>query len=1102
MLKGKWKYALCGALAVCALSAAALGFAVSPLSSRAADLPLTYWQKGGGNGTTHGFVGGIASNSLTYECSTQNILTMPDSTAYVNFWYDGIPNSWHSLTLKNGNPGSLDGYVWTMGGADKTTYPWHSLLFKSNEDGMGGGQIFDERGFSDGHVNAESVLMGLPESFTKAPFAFEIHIGTGSGGDESYIKDAATGVELTCQHGSVLKGITKSNFPSGCYLTIGVIYADADDSPAAISDLGGIYADGYTIEPSAVLQYQAISEPVGMTLHARDENGFTDKTVEVAVNAKKLSSGDYTVTPDGQQATVSVTASALNALSNSELDTLNYLSCRVLNADGTLYGSAFMPFEMVFEKAPVLKTGSQMFLEDKNGFDIKFTYDGSADVLGTGADSIAVVSSVSAQLIGAEPMTRGTDYTVTKATVGGETEYTVSIAPSYMEKVYASSYSRAYRITLGMPAHRIDVLTYLEGGVSPYGVRFRAGIDYVDGTLVQDEYYSSATLKTYDSQTGSSRIFYENGVSVKEPITLEYSHLDPALMWMCLSVMNTPVISESFTETTPQSLGSMLVATFFGENRSDMQAQIGWADKGNYMFMQSTKMKNNVITFYIGETASEGYMIVNGERLGATMTIKQSDFPEGKAYIGLFFANSTPKDHEMSVNSHLNAVAIESPQADDEYAMDLGNAKDFSLELINTDGDLSLKDETGAAIPAEQFTYKDRLLTIKAEYFAHKRFTKEGRIFIYDNTRKTGTAFRMAYSNSGREPATIAYVTLGTTEDVSFELPISSVDYVLSGDAVLDPENYSFADGKFLLKAAAVRKDAGWQELIVCSEAKLYPCYLFVDEWQNGIRTEGSVLSGDDGYTLTGIGSVTEAKTYDLTDGYTFRFEYKTIETYFGRGVYNQQATSITVKLYDPFTGITFYVTVFANYADEALSSSTTALYITYGATSSVGAEITKTNRPINASTVNGVHGLKLKGDGKGGLEVTVAGWSYSVSAKALGEFNLDGCILTVETSMSTSGSVVSVSVEEGMQTVGDERHIHSFEEGWTSDETAHWHKATCEHGDQQGDYEEHIFKDGVCTVCGYRAGSDGGCGSVIGAAVLLPVLAAAGFVLSRKKRN
>ena len=64
--------------------------------------------------------------------------------------------------------------------------------------------------------------------------------------------------------------------------------------------------------------------------------------------------------------------------------------------------------------------------------------------------------------------------------------------------------------------------------------------------------------------------------------------------------------------------------------------------------------------------------------------------------------------------------------------------------------------------------------------------------------------------------------------------------------------------------------------------------------------------------------------------------------------------------------------------------------------------------------------------------------------------------------------------------------YTHTFAEEWSSDETNHWHAATCEHKDEVIDRAEHTFGDWIttkepteeaegskertCTVCGYTA--------------------------------
>lgn len=72
-----------------------------------------------------------------------------------------------------------------------------------------------------------------------------------------------------------------------------------------------------------------------------------------------------------------------------------------------------------------------------------------------------------------------------------------------------------------------------------------------------------------------------------------------------------------------------------------------------------------------------------------------------------------------------------------------------------------------------------------------------------------------------------------------------------------------------------------------------------------------------------------------------------------------------------------------------------------------------------------------------------------------------------------------------GCKQAPEEEHEHTFAEEWTSDETGHWHKATCEHSEEVSDFAEHSFDEGkvtleptdsnegektfTCTVCGFK---------------------------------
>ncbi len=55
-----------------------------------------------------------------------------------------------------------------------------------------------------------------------------------------------------------------------------------------------------------------------------------------------------------------------------------------------------------------------------------------------------------------------------------------------------------------------------------------------------------------------------------------------------------------------------------------------------------------------------------------------------------------------------------------------------------------------------------------------------------------------------------------------------------------------------------------------------------------------------------------------------------------------------------------------------------------------------------------------------------------------------------------------------------EEQHEHTFDTTkWESNETTHWHPATCDHTDQKGDIARHTFDNRECTVCHYKQAAE-----------------------------
>lgn len=1070
----KWKLVCTSLIAACCIGTAAAGFALAgggrTASVNAAETAATGWD---GGGSTVGDVT-ISTGSSSIR-SNVDILSLPEHTGVFYMYYTDASEGWSGFTLRNGKDGN--GVTWTLEKASETAFPWHALCF----DDSNGHMIFqDNRIFTTG-----GTLGGVKgvegENFLDGMIPVEIHVGEGQAqNDPSYVKiggvelkqedDSSKSITLPWTRASgTSKELTASMFPQGCYVAVNYNVGSDPVHEFAVSEVGSISTTDANMNKKQTHQAGEFKQALTATLtSAADAFAGDTYKVTASVNGHALAEDAVTVTKtDDKSASVSISVEQLNAITKSHLSPSSYFSFHVTNGE-TDYGSAVVGTNIVFEAAPVYAEGSEeKTLASKAPFTYTFLYSGEEDPVTEMEISYAITTNFT-------PLTRGTDFTVTK----DGSNYTVTITQEGVDKIFKSHVSANINLTFG--PHTFRSSAFIDGLTNEYGVRLREGIDYVGEPQI-DKYYVNATIHKLDVSILASRVFYEKPVDVSEPIFIEYGTLDPKVEWMLISLMSSPKISETFSNEIGPAAGNIISFIMFGQGRSNMQGMNGSFANGNTIeHADNTNMKNNIVEISLGATnAADGYVKVNGQKVeGAVLTKTQADFPTGKAYVGFFFKNDAG-EFDFTCNTHLNSVAVTSPQADSEYKMDLGKAKDFSVDLANTSGNLKLEDESGKEIPSSQFSYAGGKLTIKAEYFTSKSYVKDGQIFIWDNEKQTGTAFKMEYTNSEMGDIRIAYAVKGGTENVSFDLGLSdgaSVSVTQNGEPV-SADKYTVEGGKFIVKASSLPAKVGAYEFFVNANGALYPCYVYVDDFVNGYAAAAGAVASEGGYTLTGVTSVTEAKTYDLTQGYKVDLSFKTIDSYYERGV-NQKATSVTFRFYDPVSGQSLVATVFANFEDEKITSSNQALFISYALYDAQGTKLAGGNeRPVAPTDGNesasGVHAFEIA-EKNGGLTITLAGRPYNLSAANLGSFNLKACILTVTTEQSTSGSVVELGGTVGGTTPG----------GTTPGGT------TPGGNENGGDAEE------------------GGCGSVIfagfGAAVAALVLAvgAAVLLVVRRKEN
>jgi len=82
-------------------------------------------------------------------------------------------------------------------------------------------------------------------------------------------------------------------------------------------------------------------------------------------------------------------------------------------------------------------------------------------------------------------------------------------------------------------------------------------------------------------------------------------------------------------------------------------------------------------------------------------------------------------------------------------------------------------------------------------------------------------------------------------------------------------------------------------------------------------------------------------------------------------------------------------------------------------------------------------------------------------------EHSWDSGTITVQPTESSEGEKVikcMICGKEKIESIPRLEHQHTFSSEWSSDDTYHWHSATCSHTDEVSDKAEHAFDNGVIT--------------------------------------
>lgn len=991
-----------------------------------------------------------------------NLLDVPGRTVTFQFMSKGQVE-WAAFMFLNGRT-NWQKAVWSGYNQECDTLP-HIIV----QDGQA--QI---------HANTTAAIYGaaavgiegMVPSISNQLHTVEVHLGTGSDGDVSYIKIDGS---LLVRQGTtgttnetVLPWLKAGDFTeNGCYIAFHCNHPGGAGGVTLLGEYNAPYVEYSTVS-------EALNGTVNIATTAPEDMSFVVKNVtgnaKLIVNGNDVTNTDTYAIEDvdgGKKVTIR------SAFWNTYFDQISRNSTLTLVAEN---GKASV-YTTVQKKAPPAWRGEN-YAEIADFKDVVYTFEYRGDVT---TDEMVVKTGVVS--IDSEALTAGSDYTISQN--GGV--YTFTLKKEYIETKIGNYRSIKFRISIGDDS--LEGSLYCKFAQEGWVAR---PVDLVKDTELKTEgYYVSANLNAFSATTLSSRVYYNKGFDVTKPISLEVEAFGEGTIWALLGVADSLKPMDYFSNETTNELS--LSALIFGKGRKDIQKLGGFVPtaSSNANYEHLPNVKNLAIEMYFGvNEASEGYFKINGQKIATPSTL-QSDFASGFAYIGFFF-NHPETTFNFKVNKDINGIGVTGPVgANDEanYTVDIANpANDLVLDVINTDGtQLKVSSDSGIVSAADDIAYENGKLTIKKSFFKKLLFAKHGKLTIEDEKTHTGTEINLTYISSAMEAPHIAFATKGELADVKFKLGLASVTSVMKGDAAISDNEWNYIDGTLTVKKSNIEDAVGANEFIAVSDGKLYPLYVYVAKFADGYAKtgDGTVETGNGAYMITGDNYVTPMKSYDLNAGVSFKIDFKSTLGYYKNGRDNQSGY-VRFDFFDPYSRYTFTYILHTNFQGKEISDNSTALYEGYYVTDAKGNEVVfEKTRGINVSKSGntealGVHNIKFAVE-NGKLTIAVDTARKTTISDSFGTFNFGATILTVETPSSSSSAEMKVGLKE--YGAGEEFDYKAISLKDVTPEPG-------ESGSSSGSEKPTESKKG-------------GCGSSVAVgSIMLPALAAVLFVFKKKEEK
>lgn len=683
-----------------------------------------------------------------------------------------------------------------------------------------------------------------------------LYIGTDSTGDVSYIIFDGKKIELAGEN-------MRAKYTSGTAKFF--IWSPQSRGLSMSSPFAPIVTSA---SPKSFDLLTDNTQSLTMSYINADDSAFTVKAGQYNDEEYTFSSDDITVTPSGQndgKGTVTLKASAIAKVNWPSRNAYVSLS----NAKGTYKQNITVKSgeaPAFVGNAPEIRVLHGNAASDVT---VKFTYaDKDTPLLSRG------LAPIDKDKRDREPIQDG----ITLTNDGGT--YTLTFNKAYLNGCEPGTYW--YGIETKNGTLEFPVFTAAESGWQTRKAK---------GTIAESGNYLQFTMNGYDFAVDGTRIggaysragraFYAEAIDVTKPVFIEYgAYIEGG--WILFDFNDNPYGVEYCNEiqtATPSKIKVLDMVPNASEP-ARWGASAGFVSSsvvgmGQYL----NRHNNNVLEIGIGETAQESYFKVNGNditeafRSAGEVTIKQSDFADGKAYLSLFFATVT----SFTMNKNVNAVAVYYPNGEPEYELKSNTDISFAVKNLKNN-DLRIEHRGNALTKDTDYTVSGDTVTVKGTFMRTIAFASE--IVFTVKSGDTATEVHVpARSGSGATNAKIAegasavqYFS-GADMTYAFDLAGETFVNVVSGETedALGIDLYAFSDGVLTLKAAALSEKAkGIYRYYLQTEASLVPFYAVHYGFANGYALlDGLTAETTDGRTfaVSGAGALAVEKMQDLTAG-------------------------------------------------------------------------------------------------------------------------------------------------------------------------------------------------------------------------------------------